>query len=123
MGQGAVRAAKVRPEEGQLFTGRLLPGPVLREWTQAGRVKLSVSRIDREELRVPQVQVKTPGREEDGGGGDVPPLGLVVFVQNLRQQEPILRLLGSIAEQGTHNDLLARGGDYAQLYNTQNLHR
>ncbi|MCI8715049.1 MAG: ABC transporter ATP-binding protein/permease [Oscillospiraceae bacterium] len=30
---------------------------------------------------------------------------------------------GVIAEQGTHNDLLARGGDYAQLYNTQNLHR
>ena len=30
---------------------------------------------------------------------------------------------GVIAEQGAHNDLLARGGDYAQLYNTQNLHR
>ncbi|MCI9317370.1 MAG: ABC transporter ATP-binding protein [Oscillospiraceae bacterium] len=30
---------------------------------------------------------------------------------------------GVIAEQGAHDDLLARGGDYAQLYNTQNLHR
>ena len=30
---------------------------------------------------------------------------------------------GVIAEQGAHNDLLAQGGDYAQLYNTQNLHR
>ncbi len=29
---------------------------------------------------------------------------------------------GMITEQGTHEELLARNGDYAQLYNTQNLH-
>ena len=29
---------------------------------------------------------------------------------------------GVISEEGTHEALLARGGDYAQLYNTQNLH-
>ena len=28
---------------------------------------------------------------------------------------------GRITEEGTHEDLLARGGDYARLYNTQNL--
>ena len=29
---------------------------------------------------------------------------------------------GVIAEEGTHQELLARNGDYAQLYQTQNLH-
>ncbi len=29
---------------------------------------------------------------------------------------------GVISEEGTHKELLARDGDYAQLYNTQNLH-
>ena len=29
---------------------------------------------------------------------------------------------GVIAEEGTHQELLARDGDYAQLYQTQNLH-
>ena len=29
---------------------------------------------------------------------------------------------GIITEEGTHQELLAKGGDYAQLYNTQNLH-
>jgi len=29
---------------------------------------------------------------------------------------------GVIAEEGTHEKLLAKGGDYAMLYNTQNLH-
>ena len=29
---------------------------------------------------------------------------------------------GVIAEEGTHQELLARDGDYAQLYRTQNLH-
>ena len=29
---------------------------------------------------------------------------------------------GVISEEGTHEALLARGGDYAQLYSTQNLH-
>ena len=29
---------------------------------------------------------------------------------------------GAISEEGAHQELLARGGDYAQLYNTQNLH-
>jgi len=29
---------------------------------------------------------------------------------------------GVVAEEGTHQELLAKGGDYAQLYNTQNLH-
>ena len=29
---------------------------------------------------------------------------------------------GVITEEGTHQELLAKGGDYAQLYNTQNLH-
>ena len=28
---------------------------------------------------------------------------------------------GCIAEQGTHDQLLARGGAYARLYHTQNL--
>ena len=29
---------------------------------------------------------------------------------------------GVISEEGTHKELLAKDGDYAQLYNTQNLH-
>ena len=29
---------------------------------------------------------------------------------------------GVVAEEGSHQELLAQGGDYAQLYNTQNLH-
>ena len=29
---------------------------------------------------------------------------------------------GVISEEGTHQELLAKNGDYAQLYNTQNLH-
>ena len=29
---------------------------------------------------------------------------------------------GVITEEGAHQELLAKGGDYAQLYNTQNLH-
>ena len=29
---------------------------------------------------------------------------------------------GIITEEGAHQELLAKGGDYAQLYNTQNLH-
>ena len=29
---------------------------------------------------------------------------------------------GIITEECTHQELLAKGGDYAQLYNTQNLH-
>ena len=29
---------------------------------------------------------------------------------------------GVISEEGTHQELLDKGGDYAQLYNTQNLH-
>ena len=29
---------------------------------------------------------------------------------------------GLITEQGTHEELMRENGDYAQLYNTQNLH-
>ncbi|MDE7242500.1 MAG: ABC transporter ATP-binding protein/permease [Oscillospiraceae bacterium] len=29
---------------------------------------------------------------------------------------------GAVTEEGTHEELIARSGDYAQLYNTQNLH-
>ena len=29
---------------------------------------------------------------------------------------------GVISEEGSHQELLERNGDYAQLYNTQNLH-
>ena len=29
---------------------------------------------------------------------------------------------GVISEEGAHQELLERNGDYAQLYNTQNLH-
>ena len=29
---------------------------------------------------------------------------------------------GIITEEGTHEELLVKNGDYAQLYNTQNLH-
>ena len=29
---------------------------------------------------------------------------------------------GVISEEGTHEELLLRDGDYAQLYKTQNLH-
>ena len=49
----------VSPHSADIVAAPSLLDFFLREWTEAGRVKLSVSRIDREELRVPQVQVKT----------------------------------------------------------------
>ena len=63
MGLGVVRERVgdilVSPHSADIVAAPSLLDFFLREWTEAGRVKLSVSRIDREELRVPQVQVKT----------------------------------------------------------------
>ncbi len=44
-------------------------------------------------------------------------------LSTVRQADRILVIRdGAITEEGTHRDLLALNGDYANLYNTQNLH-
>ncbi|MDE7245656.1 MAG: hypothetical protein K2O18_17015, partial [Oscillospiraceae bacterium] len=49
----------VSPHSADLITVPSLTGFFLREWSGAGRVTLTVSEISREELLVPQAQVKT----------------------------------------------------------------
>lgn len=63
MGLGVVRERVgdilVSPHSADIVADPSLREFFLREWSGAGRVKLTVSEIAREELRVPQVQVKT----------------------------------------------------------------
>lgn len=63
MGLGVVRERVgdilVSPHSADIVADPSLRDFFLREWSAAGRVKLSVSEIAREELCVPQVQVKT----------------------------------------------------------------
>ena len=63
MGLGVVRERVgdilVSPHSADIVADPSLRDFFLREWREAGRVKLTVSEIAREELRVPQVQVKT----------------------------------------------------------------
>ena len=49
----------VSPHSADIAAAPSLRDFFLREWTQAGRVRLAVSEIGREELLLPQVQVKT----------------------------------------------------------------
>ena len=49
----------VSPHSADIAAAPSLRDFFLREWTQAGRVRLTVSEIGREELLLPQVQVKT----------------------------------------------------------------
>ena len=48
----------VSPHSADIVAAPSLRDFFLREWTQAGRVKLTVTEIGREELRLPQAQVK-----------------------------------------------------------------
>ena len=49
----------VSPHSADIAAAPSLRDFFLREWTQAGRVRLTVSEIGREELLLPQIQVKT----------------------------------------------------------------
>ena len=49
----------VSPHSADIVAAPSLRDFFLREWTEAGRVKLTVTEIAREALRIPQVQVKT----------------------------------------------------------------